>query len=420
MRSATSPRTAPVAALGPSAERVPGGSGHSAGRRLAEAAYGTTNDRARAMALRERLAVVRRLRALLAERGHELAGLVDAPLAEVLAGQLIPLANACRFLEARATVILAPRQEDHLEIRREPLGTVLVIGPSNYPLFLPAVQALQAFVAGNVVLLKPGRGGQRVLRRWLDLWREAGLPADAVRLLDESVESAQVAIAAGVDKVFFTGAAANGEDVARRCAEHLTPVTLELSGDDPVIIRADADLKLVDRALTFGRTFNHGNTCIAPRRVLVHRHLADRVVGYPFESDAEAVRLANASEYALGATIFTRDHRAARSIAGQLNAGVVVINDMIAPTADPRVPFGGRGRSGFGVTRGAEGLLEMTTVKTIIHPAGRWKPHLSGARDADAPLLAALLRWRHSDRLTQRLRALRQLIQSITQRRTSI
>ncbi len=64
---------------------------------------------------------------------------------------------------------------------------------------------------------------------------------------------------------------------------------------------------------------------------------------------------------------------------------------MIAPTADARVPFGGRDRSGFGVTRGAEGLLEMTRIKTVITQRRRWLPHLDGARETDAPIFTALI-----------------------------
>ncbi len=83
----------------------------------------------------------------------------------------------------------------------------------------------------------------------------------------------------------------------------------------------------------------------------------------PVANDAEALAFSLQCPYALGAAIFSRDAAAAHSFAGKVRAGVVVINDLIVPTADPRLPFGGRGRSGFGTTRGAEGLLEMTTPR---------------------------------------------------------
>lgn len=88
-----------------------------------------------------------------------------------------------------------------------------------------------------------------------------------------------------------------------------------------------------------------------------------------------ALAAAAASPYELGAAVFG-PHAAALAFARRVRAGSVVVNDLIVPTADPRLPFGGRGRSGFGVTRGAEGLLELTVVKTVSARRGRFRPHL--------------------------------------------
>jgi acyl-CoA reductase-like NAD-dependent aldehyde dehydrogenase len=364
--------------------------------------------------LRNRLRVIRRFRRLLASDPVALASSVDGPRAEVLVGQVMPLADACRFLERRAERVLAPKREGRIEIRREPFGVMLIIGPSNYPLFLPAVQALQALVAGNAVVIKPGAGGLTAAATFTRLLYRAGLEPSLCTVLDESVAAVHEAVGQGVDKVVFTGSANNGVKVNELLASRLIPATMELSGDDPVIVRADADLELVRRALGFGRTFNNGNTCIAPRRVFVADGLA--IDGTPFATDDEAIRLANDSPYALGATIFSRDIAAAQAMAGRLNAGVVVINDMIAPTADPRVPFGGRDRSGFGVTRGEEGLLEMTRVKTVITQNRRWLPHLDGARESDLPLFHALIQLKHAAGFGRKIRALARLISSALDR----
>ncbi|HYZ64644.1 MAG TPA: aldehyde dehydrogenase, partial [Acetobacteraceae bacterium] len=74
----------------------------------------------------------------------------------------------------------------------------------------------------------------------------------------------------------------------------------------------------------------------------------------------------------------------------------------------PRLPFGGRGRSGFGVTRGAEGLLDMTVPKTISIRTGRFRPHLDQALGTDPKRLLALLRVLHGD-WKERWAALRSL-----------
>lgn len=443
--------------------------------------------------LPQRLAVVRKFRHGLAEAALDLAAKVDSPqrqsTAETLTAEILPLLDACRFLEQASAELLAPRRlgrrrqplwllGSRVELRREPLGVVLVIGPSNYPILLPGVQMIQALVAGNAVVLKPGLGGVAAARAMATELAVAGLPAGVVQVLGEEKTAATAAIDQGVDKVVLTGSATTGRAVLERLAQIGTPAIMELSGSDPVLVLEDADVELVAAALRFGLTLNHSFTCIAPRRVYVHRDLAGSleerlieelrdlparplppgaeksladmvgealaagarlVVGemplggssaplvladpprgssilaadiaapvlslIPVGSAAEAVELAADCPYRLGASIFGSTS-AARDLANQIPAGVVVINDLIAPTADPRVPFGGRGDSGFGVTRGAEGLLEMTVLKSVIHRRDRFRPHYDPPRAGDDQLFAAYARVVHGTGLARRFRSL--------------
>jgi acyl-CoA reductase-like NAD-dependent aldehyde dehydrogenase len=111
-------------------------------------------------------------------------------------------------------------------------------------------------------------------------------------------------------------------------------------------------------------------------------------------SDDEALAAAARCPYALGATVFGRP-RGAAVLAGKVRAGCVVVNDIIVPTADPRLPFGGRGRSGFGVTRGLDGLVAMTSIKAIATRRGGWLPHLECPQPDDDALIADYLRVVH-------------------------
>ncbi|MEY3172126.1 MAG: NADP-dependent glyceraldehyde-3-phosphate dehydrogenase [Planctomycetota bacterium] len=111
--------------------------------------------------------------------------------------------------------------------------------------------------------------------------------------------------------------------------------------------------------------------------------------------EAAAVRLSAECPYALSAAVFGR-LSVCRRYARQLDVGCVVINDLIVPTADPRVAFGGRHRSGFGVTRGAAGLLEMTQLKTVIRARGFFRPHLDRPTPADAKVLEQLIGLEHA------------------------
>lgn len=401
---------------------------------------------------------------------------------ESLAAEILPLADACRFLEREAAAILKPRRLGPrgrpgwlfgvtAEVRREPFGLVLIIAPSNYPLLLAGVQLVQALAAGNAVLVKPApgcAGPLALLARWLT---DAGLPASLLTILGESPADAEAAIEAGVDKVVLTGSAETGRRVMARLADKLVPATMELSGNDAVFVLPSAQSVFVARALAFGLRFNGSATCIAPRRVFVthdkapalERALTERIAALPptpvplpvraklarlvedaltkgarligptpsIDSPAlapfavadaqshmalltedvfapvlavipvadmdEALAQAAHCPYALGASVFGPEEEA-RALAARVDAGAVTINDVIAPTADPRLPFGGRHRSGWGVTRGAEGLLEMTQVKTISVSAGRFRPHHDPFAKGDEALLLAWLRSAHGDR----------------------
>ncbi|MBC8095214.1 MAG: aldehyde dehydrogenase family protein [Akkermansiaceae bacterium] len=459
--------------------------------------------------LTERLKCVRNLRQLIAGNAMALAEASamsrSRPVTEALTAEVMPLVEACRFLERDAAKLLRPRRLGRRglplwlsgvqsEIHREAYGAVLIIGPGNYPLFLPGVQLIQALVAGNAVLLKPGEGGSPAARVLIDLIVRAGFDAQLVALLAESIPAAQAAMAAGPDKVIFTGSASVGENILRQLAPRLIPSTMELSGCDAVIVRADADLELTVKALVFGLTLNNGATCIAPKRVfvpvsiaselekllsiailtafakpssrLLRREASDRcrtlvadalaqqarvIIGeiqsdgsialplvlggvspkarlldadlfepvlaiIPVQDDNEAVLWANDSRFALGASIFSRDEMAARAIAVELNAGVVSINDLIIPTADPRLPFGGRNRSGSGVTRGAEGLLELTRPKVVTFTRGRFRPAFEPARPGDETVFTSYLKWMHGRGLKSRCLALATLLRAVLRR----
>jgi acyl-CoA reductase-like NAD-dependent aldehyde dehydrogenase len=457
-----------------------------------------------ATSLRERVLVLRRARESAAVRAAELARLAaeprSRPVAEVLTSEVLPLLEACRFIERNAERLLATEKlggkqrplwlhNVEAEIRREPFGLILVIGASNYPLLLAGVQAIQALAAGNAVLLKPGRGGGAVANSLRDILVAAGLLPDLLTVLDESAAAAEEAITTGVDKIILTGSADTGRAVLNAAAERLTPVIAELSGCDAFLIREDADLDLATRALLFGLRLNGSATCIAPRRVFVARRLAERLeaqlasalgdspravassavaaklrpllsgaldagatlltgsysrsedeplelplvltgcrtgmqllqedVFAPvlslviFDTDEEAVAQIRCCSYALGAAIFSRDTAVARQLGTAIPAGFITINDVIFPTADPRLPFGGRRKSGFGVTRGCEGLLEMTQVKVITTTRGRSRPHFDPPGAAEEQLFLAWIDASHGRRVG-RWRALRRLWSALT------
>jgi acyl-CoA reductase-like NAD-dependent aldehyde dehydrogenase len=153
----------------------------------------------------------------------------------------------------------------------------------------------------------------------------------------------------------------------------------------------------------------------AGMRLLTEDLFAPVISLVPATSDDDAVAATNANPYALGAAVFG-PLDAARRIADRLEVGCVVINDVIVPTADPRLPFGGRRASGFGVTRGAEGLLEMTAVKTVSTRRGRMRQHLEPHEPGDNAIFLAYLRATHSGAWRVRAAALYALVRALARR----
>lgn len=389
--------------------------------------------------LRKRLEAVRSVRYGLAESARELLELfprsLDRSRTDTLTSEILPLVAACRFLENQAPAILKPRRlrsglfsRVEIELVPEPVGVVLLIGPANYPLFLPGVQALQALAAGNCVLWKPGTGGEAIARAFALLVRSAKVPENALQILDESPETGLDVISEGVDKVVLTGSHKAAKAVLAEAAEHVTPVIAELSGNDPVIVHSTADLRRAARSIAFGLRLNAGNTCIAPRRVIAHSSVAhqlevelsvalEQLPDIPivqFETEEEAVAIANFGPYALGASVFAHPS-VARDLARRIVAGVVVVNDVIVPTADARLPFGGRKQSGFGKTRGREGLLEFTALKAIAVQKARRLRHVEPIPANSDELFLQLLAARNSRTMRARVKGWSALMKTVAQ-----
>lgn len=162
-------------------------------------------------------------------------------------------------------------------LRREPLGTVLVVGPWNYPFNLVLTPLAAALAAGNCAVVKPSEHAPassallaRLLPEYLD-------PA-AVAVCEGDGETTGALIDEGVDHVFFTGSTAVGRLVMERAARRLTPVTLELGGKSPALVDATVDLDATATRIVWGKLLNAGQSCIAPDHVLVEASCKDALV----------------------------------------------------------------------------------------------------------------------------------------------
>jgi acyl-CoA reductase-like NAD-dependent aldehyde dehydrogenase len=155
---------------------------------------------------------------------------------------------------------------------------IAIISPWNYPLLLPFGEILPALIAGNAVILKPSEYTTRTALLGVELLVQAGLPADLCRVVVGTGEAGAALIAAGPDKIFFTGSARTGRIVSVAAAERFIPVSLELGGSDPCVVLSDADLERAASGVTWARFTNGGQTCVAVKRVIVERPVYQRFV----------------------------------------------------------------------------------------------------------------------------------------------
>jgi len=405
--------------------------------------------------LEARLRWLRRFERAIRDAMDEWCGLVATetgkPPFETIASDLLPLLACVAWHRRHARGLLRPRRLSgrplwllgtRHELRREPLGRVGIIATWNYPIQLLGIQLVQAIVAGNRVTVKPSERSPRVQARLVALAVEAGLPDGWIELrpADRS-EGARLVADPSIDHLVFTGSTAVGTEIARAAAARLLPTTLELSGRDSALVLADADAGLAARTVWNAVAMNAGQTCMAPRRVLVvgarYReflaalaplvaaappvtlvdaaaakatfaavadalarggrplagaveppagramrpvavvdapragplwdgdHFGPALAVVPVADLDEAIALHRSIGQALATSVYTRDTAAVGDLAGRLGSSFVTVNDTVVPTAHPAASLGGLGPSGWGVSRGAAGLLALTREVTV-------------------------------------------------------
>lgn len=458
--------------------------------------------------LRERMHALKRLRWSIAENAEEIAALVRAetgkPLGEALGGEALVTCDNLAYLTKIAPLVLAARRAGtgffpHRKARvaYEPFGVVGAITPWNYPFTLSMGVVATAIIGGNGVVLKPSEYTQLTGKRVAELVAEATGLDNLVAAATGDGSTGAALVAAGVDKLAFTGSVATGKAVMRAAAESLTPIVLELGGKDAMIVCADADIERAARGAVWAAFYGCGQICQSVERVYVvesvydefvqaalasarhvrtsdepeatigsliapfqvqkvEAHLADakergaRILlggraldmpGHFFEptvvvdvdhtmhlmihetfgpvlpimrvaDEDEAVQLANATEYGLDASVWSRNRRKARAIAERLDVGTVLINDHLINYAMAEIPFGGTKHSGFGRVHGLEGIREFVRPKSWVEDRHSFKREMHWFDDAGSgeALARGLITLRHGSGLWPRLRALVKLL----------
>jgi acyl-CoA reductase-like NAD-dependent aldehyde dehydrogenase len=222
---------------------------------------------------------------------------------------------------------------------REPLGVVAAIVPFNYPVELYAHKAAAALAAGNAVVVKPPEKCPLALEQIAGIVAEAGAPQAAHQVLHGGPEIAQaLARSEGVQFISLTGSTAAGRAIAELAANSLKRVHLELGGNDPMIVCADADVEKAAEAVVLGRLARgNGQICCAVKRVFVeapvYDEMAERlthkaealVVGDPLDERTEVGPLINeAAARAVEASVAESVAQGAELAAGGTRDGAFV------------------------------------------------------------------------------------------------
>lgn len=333
-----------------------------------------------------------------------------------------------------------------ISVALEPIGTVAVITPWNFPIAMAARKIGPAIAAGCASIVKPSSTTPLSMLAVGAIAKEAGLPTGALGILpgDAEMISQMLLKDPRVRKLTFTGSTPVGEKLYAQCVSTFKKATMELGGHAPALIFEDADLERAVVETINAKLRVSGQTCVCANRIFVHRSIiepfttalvkkldsfkigdpldettdltnvlhpssmkkvpkqiedalkkgakclyggkepyvptvlinltkdmeifTEETFGpvfaiHPFETEEEAINLANDTIYGLAAYVFTNDITRAERVCGALEYGIIGLNDGLPTT--PQAPFGGIKASGFGREGGITGLHEYLVEKTI-------------------------------------------------------
>ena len=300
----------------------------------------------------ERADICRRLAAWCVERadvlGEELTRQIGRPIAyspfELRRGFNERIQYMCDIAARElANIAVEPKENFQRFIRREALGTVLVLAPWNYPWLASVNAVVPAILAGNSVILKIAPQTPLVAERYAEAFAAAGLPDGVFQYLHiDHDQVAEVIADARIAFVAFTGSVAGGHAVQRAASARFLATGLELGGKDPAYVRADVPLDAAIENLVDGAMFNSGQSCCAIERIYVHRAVYEPFVA-GFVDLTKQYKLGNPLDPAitLGPMVRTDAADKARAhIADAVQRGAqALIDERDFPLSRPGTPY---------------------------------------------------------------------------------
>ncbi|HUN32866.1 MAG TPA: NAD-dependent succinate-semialdehyde dehydrogenase [Trebonia sp.] len=407
-----------------------------------------------ATAPRERAEILRRAYQLMTENAGELARLISQENGKALPDALGEVAYAAEFfrwyseeaVRVLGTLATAPSGANKILVQYRPTGICVLVTPWNFPAAMATRKIGPALAAGCTMVLKPASDTPLTALALARLLTEAGVPDGVVNVLPARRSGAVVSAMLHDDRVrklSFTGSTEVGRVLLREAADKIVNVSMELGGNAPFLVFADADLDAAIEGAMIAKMRNAGEACTAANRFYAQapvadqfaRRLAERMsalklgpgtddgvqVGplvnpaavdkvdelvrdavaegatvitggvrpdregcfyeptvltqvppgatllreeifgpvapvVSFDTEDEAIRLANDTEYGLVAYVYTGDLARGLRVSERLESGMVGLNRGLV--SDPAAPFGGVKQSGIGREGGHEGILD--------------------------------------------------------------
>ena len=245
----------------------------------------------RGVPAKQRALIIKRWNDLVMAHQEDLGRLISREQGKPLAEGRGEVAYAASYIEwfaeeatrANGDVIPAPVPGRRMFALKEPVGVVATITPWNFPAAMIARKIAPALAAGCTVVCKPAEDTPLTSLALVKLAQEAGVPAGVINIVTASRERTPEVVDvwledARVRKISFTGSTPVGKHLARRSADTLKKLSLELGGNAPFIVFEDADVDAAVEGLMAAKFRNGGQTCVSPNRVFVQAKVHDAFV----------------------------------------------------------------------------------------------------------------------------------------------
>jgi len=300
--------------------------------------------------VRKRARALKGTRVYLIEHAEKIAELISLEngktRVDALSTEVLPAVMALDFYASHAKRFLKPAflmpgslllGNKWSKIFRNPYGVIGIISPWNYPFAIPFSEVVMGLLAGNAVILKTATNTQLVGKQIEACVRAADLPDGLFSFINISGDVAGDAfIDSGIDKLFFTGSVSVGKKLMSKAAETLTPLNLELGGNDAMLVCEDADLDRATSGAVWAGLSNCGQSCAGVERVYVHESVYE-----PFmerlKEKVKALRVGRDSDYNVDMGAMTTKNQIEKvraHLEDALDRGAVIVAQSECPPRD--------------------------------------------------------------------------------------